>query len=79
VHQRKLDVRAHLNHKHAGRSFTSSFRKAWALLCNLRGRPAPHLGVRESPCRRVLAYHLTEEWFTSNRRAARAVDMPRPL
>src|SRR5829696_7679219 len=45
-------------------------RRAWAPLSNLRGRPAPHLGVRESPCRSVLAYRLTEERLTSNRRAA---------
>jgi hypothetical protein len=42
------------------RCFTSSSRRAWAFLSAFRGCPVPYLGVRESPCRTVLAYGLTE-------------------
>src|SRR3954453_22191466 len=53
-----------------GRSSTSFSRRARAFSSALRGRPGLFLGVRESPCRTLLAYRLTEERLTSKVRAA---------
>src|SRR5215212_11973009 len=62
-----------------GRSSTSFSRRARAFSSALRGRPGLFLGVRESPCRTLLAYRLTEERLTSKVRAASALDIPRSI
>src|SRR5215208_2613703 len=61
----------------AGRSFTSSSRRAWAVLSTWRGPPGLFLGVRDSAWLTILAYRLTEERLMSNRRAALALDIAR--
>jgi hypothetical protein len=56
-----------------GRSFTSSFRSTWAFWSTKRGRPGLFLGVRDSPCRTLLAYRLT-----LRRGSRRRCELPQP-
>ena len=55
------------------RSFTSSFRSTWAFSSTMRVRPGLFLGVRDSPCRTLLAYRLTLK-----RGSRRRCELPQP-